>query len=348
MEMSAIRDKFFEESIFARKLLMGFRLGTHKRRAPRTSAIQAPPPTVPALPTLPASQNIHSHQTRPSPIRLPSSQQQQESDLIGDAPRICLGCGSNKCKNGDTKLLRCSQCKWAYFCSRECQELMWPTHQLNCFPPSNNQIVPTNNRMVPAKSNQNGISLPYLPLKSGGPPTTISLPRSSSFIITSRPTSVISSSSFQSPPPPPVSMEVVPREPYIRMSVEDLLRAIGWGCSQSPDGQFMWGLLGQWGQEADGWQQFCDDRREDRRHASLELYARLGESTLDRNLSIQDFFMCEGVTLVSVMYLVHPFDPREMMRIPLESRRFYEVMHSISLISDINAECERWHEANPK
>ncbi|CAE8739730.1 unnamed protein product, partial [Polarella glacialis] len=40
----------------------------------------------------------------------------------------CAGCGSEQ------PPLRCSRCRGAFFCSRDCQRLAWPSHRLYCQP----------------------------------------------------------------------------------------------------------------------------------------------------------------------------------------------------------------------
>jgi hypothetical protein len=44
-----------------------------------------------------------------------------------DLKKICDNCGKI-----DTKLMKCSRCKSAYYCSAECQKCSWKKHKLDC------------------------------------------------------------------------------------------------------------------------------------------------------------------------------------------------------------------------
>lgn len=50
----------------------------------------------------------------------------------------CLNCGDSGAK------LRCSKCKRAYFCSRECQTKAWKTHKADCMPPGSSSARASN------------------------------------------------------------------------------------------------------------------------------------------------------------------------------------------------------------
>jgi hypothetical protein len=52
--------------------------------------------------------------------------------LLGEGI-ACIGC------EGPAAATRCSRCKFAYYCSAECQKDHWPLHKLSC----KKQVIPT-------------------------------------------------------------------------------------------------------------------------------------------------------------------------------------------------------------
>lgn len=50
--------------------------------------------------------------------------------------RLCMACGKEQgcqqCHGMEGKMLRCNQCKAAYYCSKACQVADWPTHKVRC------------------------------------------------------------------------------------------------------------------------------------------------------------------------------------------------------------------------
>jgi len=50
-------------------------------------------------------------------------------ELAEDPKRPCLGC---KCMFPKSKLLRCSRCKNAFYCGKQCQKMHWPIHKGKC------------------------------------------------------------------------------------------------------------------------------------------------------------------------------------------------------------------------
>lgn len=57
----------------------------------------------------------------------PTQLQQKTTAAAAEAIR-CHACQQ------ESSHLRCSRCKWVYYCSKECQNADWPTHQPNCTP----------------------------------------------------------------------------------------------------------------------------------------------------------------------------------------------------------------------
>lgn len=55
------------------------------------------------------------------------AQDEAAAKLPPQTLRHCLACG----KAGES-LLRCSRCRSAHFCSRECQRMAWPSHKRVC------------------------------------------------------------------------------------------------------------------------------------------------------------------------------------------------------------------------
>eukprot|EP00736_Rhodelphis_marinus_P000013 Rmarinus@m.301 len=336
----------FEESLFARMAISGInRLSYHlvdATTSPRESSRRPQ--------SAGNNRNVFN-----SGIALQTSSRRSERPIIPVLPlpqpepqvvRHCLGCGNTKQPNGNPKLLRCSQCKWAYFCSPECQEQVWPTHQQNCFPVESDATPPAQMQVMRPLGSAKALGAPR-PLRvsslraSAAGSVRKAAPRGRS-PMPSRPPSATSQGSFRTPPPGPVSLDVVPREPYINMSVEDLLRVVGWNVRFKDNGKVSCSLSSDFGADKDAWSRFCLDGKENRKYAALELYARLAENQPDRKLSLADFYGCQGVVLLCKMYIAYPFDPREMLRLPLERRRLYEIMHSISLVPDINSRCEEY------
>ena len=56
------------------------------------------------------------------------------SSTVGEPvfQKRCVQCGDSEEKVGENKMLRCTQCKVSFYCSKSCQKKHWSAHKVIC------------------------------------------------------------------------------------------------------------------------------------------------------------------------------------------------------------------------